>query len=244
MQSQDVTIEVDGQPMPCYLARPDGDGAVPAVIVLQEIFGVNTEVRRITDLVASGRLRRARASTTITAPTPSSTSPIPGGRAKRLAAAAAVTKADCAERHRGRDRLARRAAVRRARARSRLGLLLRRDASRSSRRRCPGSRARVSFYGGRIARRFPERRTRGARRRAGSSARRCCSSSAATTSRSRRPRRADRSRARSGQGKRFEIQVYPKRATDSSARARETECEGDVADAWDASKRSSHEHLA
>ncbi len=38
--------------MPCYLARPDGDAARPAVIVLQEIFGVNTEVKRISDLLA------------------------------------------------------------------------------------------------------------------------------------------------------------------------------------------------
>jgi len=51
--SQDLTITVDGNPMPCYLARPDGDVPRPAVIVLQEIFGVNTEVKRITDLVAA-----------------------------------------------------------------------------------------------------------------------------------------------------------------------------------------------
>jgi len=51
--SQSLTITVDGNPMPCYLARPDGDEPKPAVIVLQEIFGVNTEVKRITDLVAS-----------------------------------------------------------------------------------------------------------------------------------------------------------------------------------------------
>jgi carboxymethylenebutenolidase len=36
-----------------YLSRPDSVAAAPAVIVLQEIFGVNTEMRRITDLVAS-----------------------------------------------------------------------------------------------------------------------------------------------------------------------------------------------
>jgi len=53
VNSQPVTITVDGSPMPCYLARPDGDEPRPAVIVLQEIFGVNTEVKRITDLVAS-----------------------------------------------------------------------------------------------------------------------------------------------------------------------------------------------
>ncbi len=54
MISQSVTIDVGGSAMPAYLARPDDDGTPrPAVIVLQEIFGVNTEVKRITDLVAS-----------------------------------------------------------------------------------------------------------------------------------------------------------------------------------------------
>lgn len=53
MKSQSVSLDVDGSKMPAYIARPDGDGRRPAVIVLQEIFGVNTEVKRITDLVAS-----------------------------------------------------------------------------------------------------------------------------------------------------------------------------------------------
>jgi carboxymethylenebutenolidase len=39
--------------MPAYLARPEDETPRPAVIVLQEIFGVNTEVKRITELVAS-----------------------------------------------------------------------------------------------------------------------------------------------------------------------------------------------
>jgi carboxymethylenebutenolidase len=49
--TSNVSIPVDGSTMPSYLARPDA-GTAPAVIVLQEIFGVNTEMRRITDLVA------------------------------------------------------------------------------------------------------------------------------------------------------------------------------------------------
>jgi carboxymethylenebutenolidase len=53
LQTQDVQIEVDGGSMPSYLARPDGPGPFPAVIVLQEIFGVNREVRRIAELVAN-----------------------------------------------------------------------------------------------------------------------------------------------------------------------------------------------
>jgi carboxymethylenebutenolidase len=56
MLSRSVTIDVAGSPMPAYLALPtDVDFAAkrPAVIVLQEIFGVNTEVKRITDLLAA-----------------------------------------------------------------------------------------------------------------------------------------------------------------------------------------------
>jgi len=50
----DITINVDGSSMPAFVARPDpGSGPHAAIIVLQEIFGVNKEVKRITDLVAS-----------------------------------------------------------------------------------------------------------------------------------------------------------------------------------------------
>jgi carboxymethylenebutenolidase len=52
LQNQELSIAVDGLSMPSYLARPDGDEPKPAVIVLQEIFGVNKEVRRIADLFA------------------------------------------------------------------------------------------------------------------------------------------------------------------------------------------------
>ncbi|MBD5653924.1 MAG: dienelactone hydrolase family protein [Candidatus Eremiobacteraeota bacterium] len=52
MQTQALTIAVDGSPMPSFLARPDGDEPRAAVIVLQEIFGVNAEVRRIAELLA------------------------------------------------------------------------------------------------------------------------------------------------------------------------------------------------
>lgn len=54
MVSQSVTIDVAGQSMPAYLARPDDEHGKqrPAVIVLQEIFGVNAEIKRVTDLVA------------------------------------------------------------------------------------------------------------------------------------------------------------------------------------------------
>jgi len=53
MISQAVNISVDGSQMDSYLARPpEGSGPHPAVIVLQEVFGVNAEMRRVTDLLA------------------------------------------------------------------------------------------------------------------------------------------------------------------------------------------------
>ncbi len=54
MISQAVNISVDGSQMDSYLARPpSGSGPHPAVIVLQEVFGVNAEMRRITDMLAA-----------------------------------------------------------------------------------------------------------------------------------------------------------------------------------------------
>ena len=53
MITHQFTIDVGGSAMPAYLARPDDGERRPAVIVLQEIFGVNAEVKRITDLVAA-----------------------------------------------------------------------------------------------------------------------------------------------------------------------------------------------
>lgn len=52
MQTQELTIVVNGNPMPSFIARPDDDEPKAAVIVLQEIFGVNAEVRRIAELLA------------------------------------------------------------------------------------------------------------------------------------------------------------------------------------------------
>jgi carboxymethylenebutenolidase len=54
MISQAVNISVDGSQMDSYLARPpSGSGPHPAVIVLQEVFGVNAEMRRVTDMLAA-----------------------------------------------------------------------------------------------------------------------------------------------------------------------------------------------
>jgi carboxymethylenebutenolidase len=52
MTTESIHLDVDGGKMPCYVARADRAGA-PGVVVLQEVFGVNREMKRITDLVAS-----------------------------------------------------------------------------------------------------------------------------------------------------------------------------------------------
>ncbi len=52
MKTSDITIQIEGKAMPVYVARPDDETPRPVVIVLQEIFGVNKEVKRIADLFA------------------------------------------------------------------------------------------------------------------------------------------------------------------------------------------------
>ncbi|MEA2785765.1 MAG: carboxymethylenebutenolidase [Candidatus Eremiobacteraeota bacterium] len=52
MRTQTVTIPVGDLRMPAYVARPEADRA-PGVIVLQEIFGVNEDMRALTGLIAS-----------------------------------------------------------------------------------------------------------------------------------------------------------------------------------------------
>jgi carboxymethylenebutenolidase len=49
-----VMIEVPGaeRPMPAYLARPDGAGPYAAVMVYEEIFGVNAHIRDVVERVA------------------------------------------------------------------------------------------------------------------------------------------------------------------------------------------------
>ena len=48
------TIEVDSSDttLPVYVAMPEGDGPFGAVIVLQEIFGVNSHIRDVTERIA------------------------------------------------------------------------------------------------------------------------------------------------------------------------------------------------
>ncbi len=46
-------VSVGGEQMAIHTARPDGDGKSPAVIVIQEIFGVNGDIKSIADRFAA-----------------------------------------------------------------------------------------------------------------------------------------------------------------------------------------------
>jgi carboxymethylenebutenolidase len=48
-----VQIPIAGGSMGGYLARPEGDAQLPAVLVFMEIFGINEHIRDITERVAS-----------------------------------------------------------------------------------------------------------------------------------------------------------------------------------------------
>lgn len=53
VRSERVEIPVGGASMGGYLARPEGDDVLPAVIVYMEIFGVNDHIRSVVDRVAA-----------------------------------------------------------------------------------------------------------------------------------------------------------------------------------------------
>jgi carboxymethylenebutenolidase len=62
IKTETVTLAVsDGTTMPAYVARPQGDGNYPGLIVFQEAFGVNGHIRDVTE-------RFARAGYTAIAP--------------------------------------------------------------------------------------------------------------------------------------------------------------------------------
>ena len=44
-----VDVNVGGENMECYLAQPEAEGRHPAVVVIQEIWGVNSHIQFLTD---------------------------------------------------------------------------------------------------------------------------------------------------------------------------------------------------
>lgn len=47
-----VNVPESGVEITAYLAKPDDTGSYPGVVVLQEIFGVNTHIREVTERIA------------------------------------------------------------------------------------------------------------------------------------------------------------------------------------------------
>ena len=52
VRTEEVHLTVDGQKMPAYVAFPEAAGPRPAVLVFQEIFGVNAHIRSVTERIA------------------------------------------------------------------------------------------------------------------------------------------------------------------------------------------------
>jgi carboxymethylenebutenolidase len=50
--TQTVQIGDQSSTIPAYLAIPQGSGRFPGIVVLQEIFGVNTHIRAVTERIA------------------------------------------------------------------------------------------------------------------------------------------------------------------------------------------------
>ncbi len=52
-QAQTVRFPFGTEQRPAYLARPEGDGPFPAVLVIHEIFGLNDNIKNITERFAN-----------------------------------------------------------------------------------------------------------------------------------------------------------------------------------------------
>ncbi|MBM3926350.1 MAG: dienelactone hydrolase family protein [SAR202 cluster bacterium] len=53
MPAKWIDLKVDGKTMPAYVADPEGPGKRPAVVVIQEVFGVNSNIQDLTNRVAN-----------------------------------------------------------------------------------------------------------------------------------------------------------------------------------------------
>src|SRR5882724_5513631 len=53
VRTEEVELTVDGKRMPAFLALPEAAGPRPAVLVFQEIFGVNAHIRDVTKRIAA-----------------------------------------------------------------------------------------------------------------------------------------------------------------------------------------------
>ncbi len=53
IDTKTVTITSDSLPIDAYLAKPQGEGTYPGIVVLQEIFGVNAHIQEVTERIAN-----------------------------------------------------------------------------------------------------------------------------------------------------------------------------------------------
>ncbi|HVA69162.1 MAG TPA: dienelactone hydrolase family protein [Candidatus Binataceae bacterium] len=53
IEKQEVTVATGGEKMPAYIARPAAGGPYPGVVVVMEAFGLNDNIRRITERFAA-----------------------------------------------------------------------------------------------------------------------------------------------------------------------------------------------
>lgn len=51
--SERIRVAVGGASMPAYVAKPEGEGAWPGVLLFMEIFGINRHIRSVADRLAS-----------------------------------------------------------------------------------------------------------------------------------------------------------------------------------------------
>ncbi len=50
---QELTVKTGNENMPCHLARPATGGPYPAIVVVMEAFGLNGNIKNITDRFAA-----------------------------------------------------------------------------------------------------------------------------------------------------------------------------------------------
>jgi carboxymethylenebutenolidase len=50
---QDIMIQTGGEQMPCHIARPVSGGPYPALVVVMEAFGLNDNIKNLTDRFAA-----------------------------------------------------------------------------------------------------------------------------------------------------------------------------------------------
>ncbi|MGH7934937.1 MAG: dienelactone hydrolase family protein [Candidatus Binataceae bacterium] len=50
---REIMVQSGGEKMPCHLAQPQGGGPYPGIVVIMEAFGLNDNIRNITDRFAA-----------------------------------------------------------------------------------------------------------------------------------------------------------------------------------------------